>query len=179
MPLCALVLSFRLELNKVDGFVDMLLFYLFIFFYLPKHSCSTTIAALSRIKRCFFYVNCLYFQINWSSAQICLSFQQPRVRNVNVPSQTSSSSGRWSGWQGVKVGSHQRTPLSDVARAATALVCGRKAPQARCDLWNKVWDLWRDHCEWECCRWKCISYFSFFLTAPHVLAALSQWGCSD
>lgn len=134
----------------------------YAFFYLSKHSCGTTIAALSRIKSVvFFYVNCSFFQINWNSVQMCLSFQQPRVRSVNVPSQTSSSSGRWSGWQGVKVASHQRTPLSDVARAATASVCGRKAPRARCDLWNKVWDLWRDHCERECWNWKCISYFSF------------------
>lgn len=119
-------------------------------------------------------MNCFFFQINWSSVQIFLSFQQPKVRNVNVPLPTSSSSGRWSGWQGAKVGSHQRTPLSDAARAATASVCGRKARQGRCDLWNKVWDLWRDQCERECCRWKCISYFSFFLTAPHALAALSH-----
>lgn len=75
--------------------------------------------------------------------------QQHRVRNGSVPSQTSTSSGRWSEWQGVKVGSHQRTPLSDVARAHTALVCGRKAPQARCDSSNKVWDLRRDRCKWD------------------------------
>lgn len=31
VPLCALDLSFGLELNKVDGFVDMLLFFFFIF----------------------------------------------------------------------------------------------------------------------------------------------------
>lgn len=75
--------------------------------------------------------------------------QQHKVRKGNAPSQTSSSSGRWSEWQGVKVGSHRRTPPSDVARAATALVCGRKAPQARCDSSNKVGDLRCDRCEWD------------------------------
>ena len=55
-----------------------------------------------------------------------------------MPSRTSSSSGMWSEWPGARAGSPQRTPPSDVPRAATALACGRKVLREKCDLSNKV-----------------------------------------
>lgn len=155
------VLSFRLELEKgtvllifglweAGVFVGTLFFwYLFIFFtdmQLHNYNC------FSRPEEHVFF-RWTVAALVWKETEVlCISpvfSQLHRVRNENVPLQTSSSSGRWSQWQGVRVGSHQKTPPSDVARADTALVCGRKAHQARFDSSNKVWDPRRDHCEWD------------------------------
>lgn len=73
-----------------------------------------------------------------------VSSQRHRARRESVPSRTSSSSGRWREWRGVKAGSPQRTPPSDVPRAATVLACGRKVLQAKCDWSNKVQETQRD-----------------------------------
>ena len=64
--------------------------------------------------------------------------QQHRARKGSVPSQTSSSSGRSNEWLGAKAGFPQRTPPSDVPKAATVLAYGRRVLQVKCDWSNKV-----------------------------------------
>lgn len=74
---------------------------------------------------------------------LSISSQRRRVRWGNVPSQTSSSNGRWNEWRGMKAGSPQRIPLSDVPKADTVLGCGRKLLQEKCAWWSKVFSLWQ------------------------------------